>query len=162
MNGKACVAYVRIYFLFFILGVLSVVFLYQKNLLTGIAPFINKLVFKKLSLQFFNLCFIKFVAMILLQISKSIKKCVVSIIILLFVKKGVMSNIIGNFISNNVKGIRSSDERLKIFEYLKNNIHHNGFVFLQETHSLTQDEKKWKDDLKICCFFHTVVQILVE
>ena len=24
----------------------------------------------------------------------------------------------------------------------KNNIHRNGFVFVQETHSLTQDEKK--------------------
>ena len=119
MNGKACVAYVRIY-LFFILGVLCVVFLYQKNFLTGIAPLINQLVFKKLILQFFNLCFIisfiKFVAMILLQILKSIKKCLVSIIILFFVKKEVMSNTIGNFISNNVKGIRSSEKRLKIFE----------------------------------------------
>ena len=64
-----------------------------------------------------------------------------------------MSNTIGNFISNNVKGICSSEKRLKIFEYLKNNVHHNGFVFLQETHSLTQDEKKWKDDFKDPLFF---------
>ena len=64
-----------------------------------------------------------------------------------------MSNTIGNFISNNVKGICSSEKRLKIFEYLKNNIHHNGFVFLQETHSLTQDEKKWKDDFEDPLFF---------
>ena len=35
----------------------------------------------------------------------------------------------------------------------KNNIHRNGFVFVQETHSLTQDEKKWKDDFK-GPFFH--------
>ena len=49
-----------------------------------------------------------------------------------------MSYTIGNFISNNVKGVRSCEKRLKIFEYLKNNIHHNGFDFLQETHSLTQ------------------------
>ena len=27
-------------------------------------------------------------------------------------------------------------------------MHDNGFVFLQEIHSLTQDEKKWKDDFK--------------
>ena len=79
--------------LFFILGVLCVVFLYQKNFLTGIAPLINKLVFKKLIIQFFNHCFIisfiKFVAMILilLKILKSIKKFLVSIIILLCVKK---------------------------------------------------------------------------
>ena len=58
-----------------------------------------------------------------------------------------MSNTIHNFISN-VKGIQSSEKRLKIFKYLKNNIHHNCFVFLQETHSLTQDEKKWRDDFK--------------
>ena len=64
-----------------------------------------------------------------------------------------MSNIIDNFISNNVKGICSSEKRLKVFEYLKNNIHHNGFVFLQETHSLTQDEKKWKDDFEDPLFF---------
>ena len=56
------------------------------------------------------------------------------------VKKEVMSNTIGNFISDYVKGICSSQKRLKIFEYLKNNLHHNGFVFLQETHSLTQDK----------------------
>ena len=43
--------------------------------------------------------------------------------------KEVMSNIIGSFISNNVKDVRSSEKRLKIFEYVKNNIHHNGFVF---------------------------------
>ena len=64
------------------------------------------------------------------------------LIILLSVKKEVMSNTIGNFISNNVKGILSSEKRLKIFEYLKNNIHYKGFALLQESHSLTQDEKK--------------------
>ena len=64
-----------------------------------------------------------------------------------------MPNTIGNFISDNVKGIRSSEKRLKIFEYLKNNIHHNSFVFLQETQSLTQDKKKWKDDFKDPLFF---------
>ena len=89
--------------------------------------------------------------MILLQILKPIKNFLVSIIILLFVN--IMSNTIGNFISNHVKGIRSSEKRLKIFEYLKNKIHHNGFVFLQETHSLTQDEKKWKVDFKDPLFF---------
>ena len=64
-----------------------------------------------------------------------------------------MSNKISNFISNNVKGICSSEKRLKIFEYLKNNIHHNGSVFLQETHSLAKDENKWKDDFKDPLFF---------
>ena len=58
MNGKAGVAYVRICFLCFILGVLCIVFLYRKNFLTGIAVLINKFVFKKLILQFFKHCFI--------------------------------------------------------------------------------------------------------
>ena len=118
MNGKAGVACVRIYFLFFILGVLCVVFLYKKNFLTWIAALINRFAFKKLILQFFDHCciisFIKFVAMILLQILKSIKNVLVLIIILLSVKK-VISNTIRNFISNNVKGIRASQKRLKIF-----------------------------------------------
>ena len=92
---------------------LCVVFHYQKNFL--IAPLINKLVFKKLIPQFRNYCsiifFIKFVAMILLQILKSIKKFLVSIIILLSVKKEVISNTIDKFVSDNVKGIRSSEKR---------------------------------------------------
>ena len=66
-----------------------------------------------------------------------------------------MSNTIGKFISNNVKGIHSSEKILKIFEYLKNNMHRTGFVFLQKTHSLAQDEKKWKDDFKDPLFFLT-------
>ena len=67
--------------------------------------------------------------------------------------KEVISNTIRNFVFNNANGIPSSEKKLKIFEYLKNNIHHNGFVFRQETESLTQDEKKWKDDFKDPLFF---------
>ena len=58
-----------------------------------------------------------------------------------------------NFISNNVKGIKASEKRLKLFEYLKNNINDNGFTFLQETNSLSNDELKWKDDFGGPLFF---------
>ena len=58
-----------------------------------------------------------------------------------------------NFISNNVKGIKDSEKRLKLFEYLSNHINDNGFVFLQETHSLLKDKQKWKDDFKGPLFF---------
>ena len=58
-----------------------------------------------------------------------------------------------NFISNNVKGIKASEKRLKLFEYLKNNINDNGFIFLQETHSLSKDELKWKDEFGGYLFF---------
>ena len=38
-----------------------------------------------------------------------------------------------NFISNNVIGLQAISKRIKIFEYLKNYVTSNGFVFLQET-----------------------------
>ena len=68
-----------------------------------------------------------------------------------------MSSMNGNykFSSNNVKGIKASEKRLKLFEYLKNNINDNGFIFLQETHSLSNDEVKWKDEFGEPLFFHT-------
>ena len=47
-----------------------------------------------------------------------------------------------NFVSNNVKGLQGRDTRIKLFEYLKNCIFSNGFVFLQETHSSLNVEKK--------------------
>ena len=49
-----------------------------------------------------------------------------------------------NFISNNVTGIKASEKQLKLFEYLKKNINDNGFIFLQKTHSLSNDELKRK------------------
>ena len=62
------------------------------------------------------------------------------------------------FISNNVKGLQSSLNRIKVFEYQKNNLGSNGFFFLQETHSSLADEKKWADEF----FFHMLKQTLVE
>ena len=58
-----------------------------------------------------------------------------------------------HFISNNVKGLQSSLKRIKIFEYLKNNLGSNGFLLLQETHSSLADEKKWVNELKGPIFF---------
>ena len=58
-----------------------------------------------------------------------------------------------NFISNNVKGIKASEKRLKLFEYLRNNINNNGFVFLQGTQSSLNDEQKWKDGFKDPLYF---------
>ena len=58
-----------------------------------------------------------------------------------------------NFISNNVKGIKASEKRLKLFEYLRNKINNNGFVFLQETYSSLKDEQKWIDHFNGPLFF---------
>ena len=68
-----------------------------------------------------------------------------------------------SFLSNNVKGIKASEKRLKLFEYFRNLSTPAGFVFLQETHSSVDVEKKWNDDFQgQLFFFHTVKQILVE
>ena len=66
-----------------------------------------------------------------------------------------------NFISNNLNGRKASEKRLKLFAYPKNNINDNGIIFLQETHSLSNDELKWKDEFGGPLFFHTEKAILV-
>ena len=57
--------------------------------------------------------------------------------------------------------IKTSEKRLKLFEYLRDNINNNDFIFLQETHSLSNDEPQWKDDFGILNFFHTEKAILM-
>ena len=61
-----------------------------------------------------------------------------------------------NFIPNNVKGIQASKKRIKLFEYLKQNINFNGFIFFQETHS----KNNGKISLMVLFFSHTSNQIL--
>ena len=58
-----------------------------------------------------------------------------------------------NLISNNVRGTKASEKRLKLSEYLKNNINNNGFIFLQETTSLSNDEQKRKSNFNSPLFF---------
>ena len=48
-----------------------------------------------------------------------------------------------------------------MFEYLKNNINNNGFIFLQETHSFSNDEPKWKDEFGGPLFFSHEKAVLV-
>ena len=58
-----------------------------------------------------------------------------------------------NFLSNNVKGIQSSNKRLKLIKYFKDKIVSNGFLFFQETHSTLNDDIKWKDDFRGKVFY---------
>ena len=44
-------------------------------------------------------------------------------------------------------------KRREIFEYLKNYVTSNGFIFLQETHSSVKDEKLWNDEFEGQLFF---------
>ena len=62
-----------------------------------------------------------------------------------------MNNV--SFISSNVKGLQAISKRIKIFEYLKNYVTSNGFIFLQETHSSVKDEKIWNDEFGGQLFF---------
>ena len=48
----------------------------------------------------------------------------------------------------NVKGLQSSKKWLKLIEYLKNKLASNGELFLQETHSISNEENVWADDFK--------------
>ena len=63
----------------------------------------------------------------------------------------MMNNL--SFTSKNVKGIQAISKRIKKFEYLKNYVTSNGFIFLQETHSSVQDEKVWSDEFEGQLFF---------
>ena len=58
-----------------------------------------------------------------------------------------------SFITNNVKRIQSSKKRLKLIQYFKDKIGSTGILFLQETHSNSKMEQKWKEDSKDQVFF---------
>ena len=63
--------------------------------------------------------------------------------------------------TNNIKGMQNKNKRLSIIEYFKNKIGNNGILFLQETHSTTSDEEKWKDESVNLFLIHTVLLTLV-
>ena len=65
-----------------------------------------------------------------------------------------------NFLSNNVKGLRSSKKRLKLFQFFKNKISSKGILFLQETHSWKVTEKNGVMNLIVTYFFLMGKQIL--
>ena len=52
-----------------------------------------------------------------------------------------------------LRDLKSLKRRIKVFEYLKNCISNNGFMFLEEIHSTVYDEKRWQDVLKGKLFF---------
>ena len=58
-----------------------------------------------------------------------------------------------SFITNNVKGIQPSKKRLKLIQYFKDKIGSTEVLFLQETHSNSKMEQKWKEDFKGQVFF---------
>ena len=61
-----------------------------------------------------------------------------------------------NSISNNVKGLQSTNKRLKLIKHFKDKIVSNGFLFLKETHSTVNDELSGKMVLKVKSFTRMV------
>ena len=51
-----------------------------------------------------------------------------------------------NLITYNVKGLQQKPKRLKMFNFLKDKLHNDGLIFLQEAHSTSDIENKWKSE----------------
>ena len=66
------------------------------------------------------------------------------------------------FISNNGKGIKASEKRVKTSEYIRKIIAINCFLFFQETSFSMGDEKKWKAEFKSLLFSSSMKQINLE
>ena len=60
----------------------------------------------------------------------------------------MIPNISLSFITNNVKGIQSYKKILKVMQYFKEKIGSTRVLFLQETHSSSKVEQKWKEDFQ--------------
>ena len=58
-----------------------------------------------------------------------------------------------NFISKNVKRIKSTKKRIKLFQYFKSKLAPSDALFAQETHLAKEIEQKWKDQLNEQIFF---------
>ena len=56
-------------------------------------------------------------------------------------------------LTNNVKGLQSSKKRIKLIEYFRSKLNHNGFLFLQETHSTIKNENSRVNDFNGPVFF---------
>ena len=55
-------------------------------------------------------------------------------------------NLSFNFITNNVNGLGDKKTRHKLFRRLQDQICHKGVIFMQETHSCIETQKKWEDE----------------
>ena len=58
-----------------------------------------------------------------------------------------------SFLANNVKGLQSSKKRIKLIEYFKSKVNHNGYLFLKKTDSTINNENPWVSDFNRPVFF---------
>ena len=61
-----------------------------------------------------------------------------------------------HFISNNIKGLQNSLKRIKIFEYLRNNVGSKWIFAFARNPFIFSWWKKWPDELKGTIFFNKV------
>ena len=54
---------------------------------------------------------------------------------------------------NNIIGKQNNSKWLSVADYFRNKVSNNGFLFLQETHSLFNDENIWKNDFNRAAFY---------
>ena len=54
-----------------------------------------------------------------------------------------VSNLSFDLLSPNVKGIRSNDKRMTIFNWLNTHTSDQAIIFLQQTHSERSDKNSW-------------------
>ena len=70
-----------------------------------------------------------------------------------FIKCSMTSRNNLTLLTNNVKGLQSSKKRIKLIKYFRSKLNHNGFLFLQETHSTIKNENSWFNDFNGLVFF---------
>jgi exonuclease III len=55
-------------------------------------------------------------------------------------------NLSFNFITHNVKGLGDKKKRHKQFKWLQDQVRNKGIIFMQETHSCNETQKKWVEE----------------
>ena len=105
--------------------------------ITGNAPLILKIFNSKTDIYFFfihNLLFFSYVLLFTISLLSVLNYiCLLKYLLwsISFIAMSIMNGNY-NFISNNVKVIKASEKRLKLLEYLTNNINDNGFTFYKK------------------------------
>ena len=57
------------------------------------------------------------------------------------------------FLTSNAKGLKSSKNRIELIKYFRSTLNHNGFLFLQETHSTIKNENTRVNNFNGSVFF---------
>ena len=59
-----------------------------------------------------------------------------------------------SLISYNTRGLRDTNKRIKIFDFLKSK-QQQGIIMLQETHSVAEDLERWQNELEYKTFLNS-------